>query len=155
MFLPNFIDLAKSGIYSFDFIDLSNPENHTIETVKILLDRAEKVVSELYKETGIDIISKYKNGNYRDIKNKFNDNKSKFLKFMLEKTGYNSKPVELNSPEGYNRMYRGVTSNPSMGINATDFYERFKSGELDISSSRSSAFGRGIYVNRSKATAEQ
>ncbi|HEM4558366.1 TPA: hypothetical protein U1Z93_002271 [Streptococcus suis] len=71
----------------YDFIDLSNPENQTIENFEIILSRAKVAVEEYKKHTGIDLVSEFNNKNFRSMSNPYDDNKAKFLKFLYKWKG--------------------------------------------------------------------
>ena len=145
--------MGRKG-YSFDFIDFSDPKNISKETIKEIFKRAGKAVEDFKKTTGTDLIVEYKKGNLKNTSNPYDDNKSKFMKFLLEKTGYNAIPVEISETKEYNLLYRGVTPNKKLNISAMDFYNRYKTGDMDISGATSSLYGRGIYASQRKRTAQ-
>lgn len=131
----------------YDFIDLSNPENQTIENFEIILSRAKVAVEEYKKHTGIDLVSEFNNKNFRSMSNPYDDNKAKFLKFLYNKIGYDAKPQKLSDTKGYNLFYRGITGSKEAGLTAKDFYNRLVDGEYDFSGAMSSMVGRGIYFS--------
>lgn len=131
----------------YDFIDLSNPENQTIENFEIILSRAKVAVEEYKKHTGIDLVSEFNNKNFRSMSNPYDDNKAKFLKFLYNKIGYDAKPQKLSDTKGYNLFYRGITGSKETGSTAKDFYNRLVDGEYDFSGAMSSMVGRGIYFS--------
>ncbi|HEM4278037.1 hypothetical protein HO431_03005 [Streptococcus suis] len=131
----------------YDFIDLSNPENQTIENFEIILSRAKVAVEEYKKHTGIDLVSEFNNKNFRSMSNPYDDNKAKFLKFLYNKIGYDAKPQKLSDTKGYNLFYRGITGSKETGLTAKDFYNRLVDGEYDFSGAMSSMVGRGIYFS--------
>lgn len=137
----------EESIYSFDFIDLSNPENHTLENFEQILSRAKAVVEDYKKQTGIDLVSEFNNKNFRSMSNPYDDNKAKFLKFLYNKIGYDAKPQKLSDTKGYNLFYRGITGSKETGLTAKDFYNRLIDGEYDFSGAMSSMVGRGIYFS--------
>ncbi|CYW53567.1 hypothetical protein [Streptococcus suis] len=137
----------EESIYSFDFIDLSNPENHTLENFEQILSRAKAVVEDYKKQTGIDLVSEFNNKNFRSMSNPYDDNKAKFLKFLYNKIGYDAKPQKLSDTKGYNLFYRGITGSKETGLTAKDFYNRLVDGEYDFSGAMSSMVGRGIYFS--------
>lgn len=137
----------EESIYSFDFIDLSNPENHTLENFEQILSRAKAVVEDYKKQTGIDLVSEFNNKNFRSMSNPYDDNKAKFLKFLYNKIGYDAKPQKLSDTKGYNLFYRGITGSKETGLAAKDFYNRLIDGEYDFSGAMSSMVGRGIYFS--------
>ncbi|HFR3774530.1 TPA: minor capsid protein [Streptococcus suis] len=135
------------SIYSFDFIDLGNPENHTLENFEQILSRAKAVIEDYKKQTGIDLVSEFNNKNFRSMSNPYDDNKAKFLKFLYNKIGYDAKPQKLSDAKGYNLFYRGITGSKETGLTAQDFYNRLIDGEYDFSGAMSSMVGRGIYFS--------
>ncbi|MGQ7330807.1 minor capsid protein [Streptococcus suis] len=137
----------EESIYSFDFIDLSNPENHTLENFEQILSRAKAVIEDYKKQTGIDLVSEFNNKNFRSMSNPYDDNKAKFLKFLYNKIGYDAKPQKLSDAKGYNLFYRGITGSKETGLTAQDFYNRLIDGEYDFSGAMSSMVGRGIYFS--------
>ncbi|UUM58641.1 minor capsid protein [Streptococcus suis] len=137
----------EESIYSFDFIDLSNPENHTLENFEQILSRAKAVIEDYKKQTGIDLVSEFNNKNFRSMSNPYDDNKAKFLKFLYNKIGYDAKPQKLSDTKGYNLFYRGITGSKETGLTAKDFYNRLVDGEYDFSGAMSSMVGRGIYFS--------
>ncbi len=105
-----------------------------------------KFVFESYqKETGIDIQKEMQNPTFIDKDNPYNDEKSKFVRYLLEKTGYTDYPRKVETVEKSDRFYRGVRDTPTKS--AQEFLDQINTGDMPISGAGNSSKGRGLYIS--------
>ena len=137
----------KENIKRFDFYPLT--EDNIGDKERILnISKRLKVVSEDYeKETGKNILELFANKKLTDRSNPYDDEKSKFIKFLYKRVGYDKKPNILNDNDivGLETIYRGVSDSESGEINSKTLKDNFRNGKLDLSGRAKSAHGRGIY----------
>ena len=140
------VDKENSFIFDFEPIDFNDKNLNLDEVINTLHDRAYSTIENLKKDSGIDIIKELNNNNYRDKNNPYDDNKSKFVKYIYHKLGYDKLPFE--APKNYTGkiLFRGVQDAPQINLSARDFVDRFKNGPMDISGYGKSAHGRAIYA---------
>ena len=137
----------KENIKRFDFYPLT--EDNIGDKERILnISKRLKVVSEDYeKETGKNILELFANKKLIDRSNPYDDEKSKFIKFLYKRVGYDKKPNILNDNDivGLETIYRGVSDSESGEINSKTLKDNFRNGKLDLSGRAKSAHGRGLY----------
>ena len=137
----------KENIKRFDFYPLT--EDNIGDKERILnISKRLKVVSEDYeKETGKNILELFANKKLTDRSNPYDDEKSKFIKFLYKRVGYDKKPNILNDNDivGLETIYRGVSDSESGEINSKTLKDNFRNGKLDLSGRAKSAHGRGLY----------
>ena len=137
----------KNDIKRFDFYPLT--EDNIGDKERILnISKRLKVVSEDYeKETGKNILELFANKKLTDRSNPYDDEKSKFIKFLYKRVGYDKKPNILNDNDivGLETIYRGVSDSESGEINSKTLKDNFRNGKLDLSGRAKSAHGRGLY----------
>lgn len=138
---------SKNGIKTFDFYPLT--EDNIGEKERILnISKRLKAVSEEYeKETGKNILELFANKKLTDPSKPYDDEKSKFIRFLYKRVGYDRKPNILNDNDivGLETIYRGVSDSESGEIKSKTFEDNFKNGKLDLSGRVKSAHGRGLY----------
>lgn len=105
-----------------------------------------KFVFESYQqETGIDIQKEMQSPTFIDKDNPYNDEKSKFVRYLLEKTGYTDYPRKVETVEKSDRFYRGVRDTPTKS--AQEFLDQINTGDMPISGAGNSSKGRGLYIS--------
>lgn len=137
----------KNDIKRFDFYPLTKDNIGDKERILNISKRL-KVVSEDYeKETGKNILELFANKKLTDRSNPYDDEKSKFIKFLYKRVGYDKKPNILNDNDivGLETIYRGVSDSESGEINSKTLKDNFRNGKLDLSGRAKSAHGRGLY----------
>lgn len=137
----------KNDIKTFDFYPLT--EDNIGDKKRILnISKRLKAVSEEYeKETGKNILELFANKKLTDRSNPYDDEKSKFIKFLYKRVGYDKKPNILNDNDiiELETIYRGVSDSESGEINSKTLKDNFRNGKLDLSGRAKSAHGRGLY----------
>lgn len=141
--------VEKQSGRMYNKLDLNDYSNHTFANLKKVLQSATKEVAAFRQETGIDLY----NEKFIDIKNRYDDNKAKFVKYLYEKRHYSVLPTQVLNTDGMTPLYRGVVNANEAGFTGADFVDRFKNGPLDISGANRSAFGRGIYFGKDQRLA--
>lgn len=92
---------------------------------------------------------------YSDKSNPYNDEKSKFVKYLLKEYGYDAQPNVVESvAEGMVPIYRGIRDSTDGSMSSKQQLERFIHGEFDISGAKTSTHGRGSYFTDFKLKAE-
>lgn len=129
----------------FDFLPITGDTLGDRDSLKEIISRTKSTVNEYKEKTGIDVVELWKKKEFSNRENSYNDEKAKFMNFILEKTGYNSKPVKLTSTEGLTQLYRGVLDFEDGSVTAKELVEAFKNGKYYSSGAGQSAHGRGIY----------
>lgn len=112
--------------------------------VKVIQARYDHAVSQYRKETGIDVIKLMAAGKFIDESNPYDDEKAKFVKWLMVRNGYNTIPTPVDQYSGQ-IVYRGVHENN--GVTADEFIENLKTTPLMISGADSSSKGRGAYFS--------
>ena len=137
----------KNDIKTFDFYPLT--EDNIGDKKRILnISKRLKAVSEEYeKETGKNILELFANKKLTGRSNPYDDEKSKFIKFLYKRVGYDKKPNILNDNDiiELETIYRGVSDSESGEINSKTLKDNFRNGKLDLSGRAKSAHGRGLY----------
>lgn len=159
---------SKSEIDN-EFLDLNDPSEDTITQ---LANRFNTVVETYKDKTGIDIRKSIKDDSFSDKEHPYTDQKSKFIKFLVHRYGYDTKPQkvkEFSAHPEINKIvldpktkniesqptffYRGIkpTKNKTVEQIEKDLFE----GEYVPSGAKSSDYGRGIYITAFKPTADR
>lgn len=139
------LPMEKSTGKPFDLLPITGDTLSNRDNIQEIISRTKSVVSEYKEKTGIDVVNLWKNKKFSDRNNSYNDEKAKFMSFILEKTGYNSKPVKLTSTEGLTQLFRGVVDFEDGSVTAKELVKAFKEGRYYSSGDGQSAHGRGIY----------
>ena len=119
--------------------------------IKVIQARYDHAVSQYRKETGIDVIKLMTAGKFIDKSNPYDDEKAKFVKWLMVRNGYNTIPTPVDQYSGQ-IVYRGVHDNN--GVTADEFIENLKTTPLMISGASSSSKGRGSYFTELRLQAE-
>ena len=119
--------------------------------IKVIQARYDHAVSQYRKETGIDVIKLMETGKFIDESNPYDDEKAKFVKWLMVRNGYNTIPTPVDQYSGQ-IVYRGV--HDSDGVTADEFIEKLKITPLMISGASSSSKGRGSYFTELRLQAE-
>ena len=137
----------KNDIKTFDFYPLSEDNIGDKERILNISKRLKAVSEDYEKETGKNILELFANKQLTDRSNPYDDEKSKFIRFLYKRVGYDRKPNILNDNDivGLETIYRGVSDSASGEIKSKTLKDNFKNGKLDLSGRAKSAHGRGIY----------
>lgn len=137
----------KNDIKRFDFYPLTEDNIGNKERILNISKRLKAVSEEYEKETGKNILELFANKKMTDRSNPYDDEKSKFIRFLYKRVGYDRKPNILNDNDiiGLETIYRGVSDSESGEINSKTLKDNFSKGKLDLSGRAKSAHGRGIY----------
>ncbi len=138
---------SKNGIKTFDFYPLTEDNIGDKERILNISKRLKAVSEEYEKETGKNILELFANKKLTDRSKPYDDEKSKFIRFLYKRVGYDRKPNILNDNDivGLETIYRGVSDSESGEIKSKTFEDNFKNGKLDLSGRVKSAHGRGLY----------
>lgn len=129
---------------TFDLVKMNSENIGDKNRILQVTERANQLISEYEEETGINVLELWRDGKFSNRSDSYNDEHAKFTKYVMNKLGYDKKPIELKDFKGYTAYYRGVSDAP--GISADDFVKRFRDGIIDLSSARTSAHGRSFYM---------
>lgn len=137
----------KNDIKTFDFYPLSEDNIGDKERILNISKRLKAVSEDYEKETGKNILELFANKQLTDRLNPYDDEKSKFIRFLYKRVGYDRKPNILNDNDivGLETIYRGVSDSASGEIKSKTLKDNFKNGKLDLSGRAKSAHGRGLY----------
>ena len=137
----------KSDIKTFDFYPLSEDNIGDKERILNISKRLKAVSEDYEKETGKNILELFANKQLTDRSNPYDDEKSKFIRFLYKRVGYDRKPNILNDNDiiGLETIYRGVSDSASGEIKSKTLKDNFKNEKLDLSGRAKSAHGRGLY----------
>ena len=137
----------KENIKRFDFYPLTEDNIGDKERILNISKRLKAVSEDYEKETGKNILELFANKKLTDRSNPYDDEKSKFIKFLYKRVGYDKKPNILNDNDivGLETIYRGVSDSESGEINSKTLKDNFRNGKLDLSGRAKSAHGRGLY----------
>lgn len=139
----------------YEFMDLSSADYiENEERVKAVIERSKAAVDSYKEETGIDVLELYKNKQFHDKSNPYDDEHAKFTKYMMQRTGYDGLPQKLDDTSGLHNLYRGVSDTPDGSMTSVDMVNNFMNGQVDISGGLQSASGRGFYFGEHESTAE-
>ena len=138
---------SKNDIKTFDFYPLTEDNIGDKERILSIAKRFKMVSEEYEKETGKNILELSANKKLTDRSKPYDDEKSKFIRFLYKRVGYDRKPNILNENDvvGLETIYRGVSDSESGEIKSKTFEDNFKNGKLDLSGRVKSAHGRGLY----------
>lgn len=145
----------KAEVKKIDFIPLEEDNLGDIERIGQVIDRAKDVVNSYKNDTGIDVMELYANKQFADKQNRYDDERSKFVKYMMNSLGYDKNPTRITENDNLDTLYRGVADAKYGSITAQDQVDNFLNGPFDISGAFSSAHGRGMYFGYSKQTAKK
>ena len=137
----------KNNIKTFDFYPLTEDNIGDKERILNISKRLKTVSEEYEKETGKNILELFANKKLVDRSKPYDDEKSKFIRFLYKQVGYDRKPNILNDNDivGLETIYRGVSDSESGEINSKTLMDNFRNGKLDLSGRAKSAHGRGLY----------
>ena len=137
----------KENIKRFDFYPLTEDNIGDKERILNISKRLKAVSEDYEKETGKNILELFANKQLTDRSNPYDDEKSKFIRFLYKRVGYDRKPNILNDNDivGLETIYRGVSDSASGEIKSKTLKDNFKNGKLDLSGRAKSAHGRGLY----------
>lgn len=141
------VEKSKGNIKKFDFYPLTEDNIGDKERILNISKRLKAVSEEYEKETGKNILELFANKKLTDPSKPYDDEKSKFIRFLYKRVGYDRKPNILNDNDivGLETIYRGVSDSESGEIKSKTFEDNFKNGKLDLSGRVKSAHGRGLY----------
>ena len=141
------VEKSKGNIKTFDFYPLTEDNIGNKERILNISKRLKTVSEEYEKETGKNILELFANKKLTDRSKPYDDEKSKFIRFLYKQVGYDRKPNILNDKDivGLETIYRGVSNSESGEIKSKTFEDNFKNGKLDLSGRVKSAHGRGLY----------
>ena len=137
----------KNNIKTFDFYPLTEDNIGDKERILNISKRLKTVSEEYEKETGKNILELFANKKLVDQSKPYDDEKSKFIRFLYKQVGYDRKPKILNENDvvGLEVIYRGVRDSKSGEIKSKTLKDNFRNGKLDLSGRLKSAHGRGLY----------
>ena len=115
--------------------------------VNVIQKRYDDAVNQYQEETGIDVIALMHEGNFVDTSKPYDDEKARFIKWLMQQNGYNEIPKPVKKYSG-KLVYRGV--NDSDDKEASEYINDLKTKPFCISGADSSSAGRGIYVTEWK-----
>ena len=138
---------SKNGIKTFDFYPLTEDNIGDKERILNISKRLKAVSEEYEKETGKNILELFANEKLTDRSKPYDDEKSKFIRFLYKRVGYDRKPNILNNNDivELETIYRGVSDSESGEIKSKTLKDNFRNGKLDLSGRVKSAHGRGLY----------
>lgn len=138
---------SKNGIKTFDFYLLTEDNIGDKERILNISKRLKTVSEEYERETGKNILELAANKKLTDRSKPYDDEKSKFIRFLYKQVGYDRKPNILNNNDivGLETIYRGVSDSESGEITSKTLKDNFRNGKLDLSGRVKSAHGRGLY----------
>jgi SPP1 gp7 family putative phage head morphogenesis protein len=141
------VEKPKENIKRFDFYPLTEDNIGDKERILSISKRLKAVSEDYEKETGKNILELFANKTLTDRSNPYDDEKSKFIRFLYKRVGYDRKPNILNNNDiiGLETIYRGVSDSKSGEINSKTLKDNFRNGKLDLSGRAKSAHGRGLY----------
>jgi len=141
------VEKSKENIKRFDFYPLTEDNIGNKERILNISKRLKAVSEEYEKETGKNILELFANKKMTDRSKPYDDEKSKFIRFLYKRVGYDRKPNILNDNDivGLETIYRGVSDSKSGEINSKTLKDNFRNGKLDLSGRAKSAHGRGLY----------
>ena len=141
------VEKSKENIKRFDFYPLTEDNIGNKERILNISKRLKAVSEEYEKETGKNILEIFANKKMTDRSKPYDDEKSKFIRFLYKRVGYDRKPNILNDNDivGLEAIYRGVSDSESGEISSKTLKDNFSKGKLDLSGRAKSAHGRGIY----------
>ena len=141
------VEKSKGNIKKFDFYPLTEDNIGDKERILNISKRLKAVSEEYEKETGKNILELFANKKLTDRSKPYDDEKSKFIRFLYKRVGYDRKPNILNDNDivGLETIYRGVSDSKSGEINSKTLMDNFRNGKLDLSGRVKSAHGRGLY----------
>ena len=141
------VEKSKGNIKKFDFYPLTEDNIGDRERILSISKRLKMVSAEYEKETGKNILELAANKKLTDRSKPYDDEKSKFIRFLYKRVGYDRKPNILNENDivGLETIFRGVSDSESGEINSKTLKDNFSKGKLDLSGRAKSAHGRGIY----------
>ena len=137
----------KENIKRFDFYPLTEDNIGDKERILNISKRLKAVSEDYEKETGKNILELFANKKLTDRSKPYDDEKSKFIRFLYKRVGYDRKPNILNDNDivVLETIYRGVSDSKSGEINSETLMDNFRNGKLDLSGRVKSAHGRGLY----------
>lgn len=141
------VEKSKGNIKKFDFYPLTEDNIGDKERILNISKRLKTVSEEYEKETGKNILELFANKKLTDRSKPYDDEKSKFIRFLYKRVGYDRKPSILNENDivGLETIYRGVSDSKSGEITSKTLKDNFRNGKLDLSGRVKSAHGRGLY----------
>lgn len=141
------VEKSKGNIKKFDFYPLTEDNIGDKERILNISKRLKAVSEEYEKETGKNILELFANKKLTDRSKPYDDEKSKFIRFLYKRVGYDRKPNILNDNYivGLETIYRGVSDSKSGEIKSKTLKDNFRNGKLDLSGRVKSAHGRGLY----------
>lgn len=141
------VEKSKGNIKKFDFYPLTEDNIGDKERILNISKRLKAVSEEYEKETGKNILELFANKKLTDRSKPYDDEKSKFIRFLYKQVGYDRKPNILNENDivGLETIFRGISDSESGEINSKTLKDNFSKGKLDLSGRVKSAHGRGIY----------
>lgn len=141
------VEKSKGNIKKFDFYPLTEDNIGDKERILNISKRLKAVSEEYEKETGKNILELFANKKLIDRSKPYDDEKSKFIRFLYKRVGYDRKPNILNDNDivVLETIYRGVSDSKSGEINSKTLMDNFRNGKLDLSGRVKSAHGRGLY----------
>ena len=141
------VEKSKGNIKKFDFYPLTEDNIGDKERILNISKRLKAVSEEYEKETGKNILELFANKKLTDRSKPYDDEKSKFIRFLYKRVGYDRKPNILNDNDivGLETIYRGVSDSKSGEIKSKTLKDNFRNGKLDLSGRVKSAHGRGLY----------
>lgn len=131
----------------FDFSPLTEDNIGNKNRINNVIACAKSLVNEYKEKTGIDVLSEWKNKTFVDRNNAYNDNKAKFIEFLLNKTGFNKLPTQKSNITGLDALYRGIGDFKDGSMTVSEQINQLEKGDMLISGGRSSTHGRGIYFS--------
>lgn len=145
-----------TSVKPFDFMAIEDgmTDEEMVNVFRTVNKRATDVMNEYKELTGVDVLELYRERKFTDMWNPYDDERAKFVKFAMEKVGYDGLPYRISDTSGYEELYRGVRDLPDGSITKEAFEKRFRDGEMDISGSQTSFYGRGVYFGTEEGTAE-
>ena len=146
--------LEKAKPTRFEFAPLTNDTIGDRERILTMIERSKQLINSYEEQTGVNPVKLWKDKKFVDKKNPYDDEKAKFVTWLLDESGYNdSFPQSIKEVDGLTPIFRGV--NGYGDVTAKEQVRRFLEGKIQISGAKSSANGRGIYFATNKSGAEK
>ena len=152
-----YLDKAKTELkqdpeFKFSALPLEK-DKFDGEVAQKLYDRLELVFYKYKEDTGVDVKKLMNSDKFIDFSDPFNDEKSKFIRYLLNKIGFDTLPAKSIKSDATNlqRVYRGV--HDSKDKNSEYFIDMINNGDMPISGAGNSTKGRGLYFSEAKGQA--
>ena len=138
-----------------DFTPIKDDNLGSKERITEINNRSKNFIESYKKDTGIDVLELFKSKTFVDRENPYDDEKAKFVQYILNKNRYDQKPKMLKNADGLRELHRGIVDFKDGTVTSDEQINRFKNGTFDISGAKSSTYGRGMYFGADESVAKR